>query len=110
LSVLALSPGKLLTGRALLGEVLGLVYGREPYLPHQYVSRLRQKIEPDRARPRFLLTVHAPATGWSHSILVGSRSQDSCPSATGLDAVLAVGRARARDSVEIGSKTVETPD
>jgi len=57
LQVLARSPGKLLTGRALLREVWGPAYGREPYLLHTHMSLLRQKLEPERAGPRYIQTV-----------------------------------------------------
>jgi two-component system, OmpR family, KDP operon response regulator KdpE len=56
LRVFALNEGKLLTHRALLREVWGPGYGSESNLLHVNVSQLRRKIEPDRARPRYLLT------------------------------------------------------
>jgi two-component system KDP operon response regulator KdpE len=52
----ALNEGKLLTHRMLLQEVWGPGYGSESNLVHVNVSQLRRKIEPDRARPRYLLT------------------------------------------------------
>jgi two-component system KDP operon response regulator KdpE len=62
LRVLALNKGKLLTHRALLREVWGPRYGTESNLLHVNVSQLRRKIEPDRARPRYLLT--EPGAGY----------------------------------------------
>jgi two-component system, OmpR family, KDP operon response regulator KdpE len=62
LRVLALSPGKLLTQRTLLQEVWGPAYAGEANLLHVNVSQLRRKIEPDRARPRYLLT--EPGAGY----------------------------------------------
>ncbi|MDX6506681.1 MAG: two-component system, OmpR family, operon response regulator KdpE [Gaiellaceae bacterium] len=56
LRVLARNEGKLLTHRAILQEVWGPGYGTESNLLHVHVSQLRRKIEPDPARPRYLLT------------------------------------------------------
>ncbi len=58
----ALNEGKLLTHRMLLQEVWGPGYGSESNLVHVNVSQLRRKIEPDRARPRYLLT--EPGAGY----------------------------------------------
>ncbi len=62
LRVLAVNEGKLMTHRALLREVWGPGYGSESNLLHVNVSQLRRKIEPDRARPRYLLT--EPGAGY----------------------------------------------
>ena len=62
LRVLATNEGKLLTHRVLLQEVWGPGYGNESNLLHVNVSQLRRKIEPDRARPRYLLT--EPGAGY----------------------------------------------
>jgi two-component system, OmpR family, KDP operon response regulator KdpE len=62
LRVLALNPGKLMTHRALLQEVWGPGYSNESNILHVNVSQLRRKIEPDRARPRYLLT--EPGAGY----------------------------------------------
>jgi two-component system, OmpR family, KDP operon response regulator KdpE len=56
LRLLALNEGKLLTHRALLQEIWGPGYDGAANLLHVNVSQLRRKIEPDRARPRYLLT------------------------------------------------------
>jgi two-component system KDP operon response regulator KdpE len=62
LRVLALNEGKLLTHRAILQDVWGPGYGSESNLIHVHVSQLRRKIEPDPARPRYLLT--EPGAGY----------------------------------------------
>jgi two-component system KDP operon response regulator KdpE len=62
LRVLAQNEGKLLTHPTLLREVWGPAYGRESHYLHVYVSQLRRKIEPDPARPRYLLT--EPGAGY----------------------------------------------
>jgi two-component system KDP operon response regulator KdpE len=58
LRVLAVADGKLVTREELLHDVWGPAYSGESYLLHTYVSQIRRKIEPDRKRPRYLLTVH----------------------------------------------------
>ena len=62
LRVLAINEGKLVTHRTLLQEVWGPAYVGESNLLHVNVSQLRRKIEPDRARPRYLLT--EPGAGY----------------------------------------------
>jgi two-component system KDP operon response regulator KdpE len=62
LRVLAQNEGKLLTHRAILREVWGPAYGDESNYLHVYVSQLRRKLEPDPARPRYLLT--EPGAGY----------------------------------------------
>ena len=62
LRVLAQNEGKLLTHRALLREVWGPAYDRESHYLHVYVSQLRRKVEPDPARPRYILT--EPGAGY----------------------------------------------
>jgi two-component system KDP operon response regulator KdpE len=54
--------GKLLTHPTILREVWGPRYGAESHYLHVYVSQRRRKIEPDPARPRFLLT--EPGAGY----------------------------------------------
>ena len=56
LRVLALNAGKLLTQRQLLQEVWGPGYVGAANLLQVNVSQLRRKIEPDRAKPRYLVT------------------------------------------------------
>ncbi len=62
LRVFMQNEGKLLTHRAILREVWGPAYGDESNYLHVYVSQLRRKIEPDPARPRYLLT--EPGAGY----------------------------------------------
>jgi two-component system KDP operon response regulator KdpE len=62
LQLLAQNEGKLLTHRTILREVWGPAYGDESHYLHVYVSQLRRKIEPDPARPRYLLT--EPGVGY----------------------------------------------
>jgi two-component system, OmpR family, KDP operon response regulator KdpE len=56
LALFAKNEGKLLTHRAILKAVWGPAYSDESHYLHVYVSQLRRKIEPDPARPRYLLT------------------------------------------------------
>jgi two-component system, OmpR family, KDP operon response regulator KdpE len=62
LRLLALNPGKLLTHRAILQEVLGPAYGAESNYLHVYVSQLRRKLEPDPSRPQYIVT--EPGAGY----------------------------------------------
>ena len=62
LRLLAVNEGKLLTHRAILRDVWGPAYGDESNYLHVYVSQLRRKLEPDPARPRYLLT--EPGAGY----------------------------------------------
>jgi len=62
LRVLARNPGKLLTHTTLLREVWGRGYGEESHYLHVYISQLRRKLEPDPARPRYILT--EPGAGY----------------------------------------------
>jgi two-component system KDP operon response regulator KdpE len=62
LSLFARNEGKLLTHRTILREVWGPAYGEESHYLHVYVSQLRRKVEPDPARPRYLLT--EPGAGY----------------------------------------------
>ncbi|MGH2933483.1 MAG: response regulator [Gaiellaceae bacterium] len=56
LRLLATNEGKLMTHAAILREVWGRAYADESHYLHVYVSQLRRKIEPDPARPRYILT------------------------------------------------------
>jgi len=62
LRVLARHPGKLMTHRMLLQEIWGPGYGSESSLLRVHVAQLRRRIEPDPARPRYLLT--EPGAGY----------------------------------------------
>jgi hypothetical protein len=48
--------GRLVTTRQLLATVWGPAYQTETHNLHVYVGQLRRKLEPDPARPRYLLT------------------------------------------------------
>ncbi len=56
LEILLRNPGKLITQRHLLTEVWGPTYLRETHYLRQYMAQLRNKLEPDPAHPRHLLT------------------------------------------------------
>jgi two-component system, OmpR family, KDP operon response regulator KdpE len=56
LEVLLRNPGKLLTRQQLLGEVWGPGYAEAAGNLRLYMAQLRRKLEPDPARPRWLLT------------------------------------------------------
>jgi two-component system KDP operon response regulator KdpE len=62
LRLLAQNEGKLLTHPAILRAVWGPAYREESNYLHVYVSQLRRKLEPDPARPRYLLT--QPGVGY----------------------------------------------
>ncbi|HEU6444104.1 MAG TPA: response regulator [Gaiellaceae bacterium] len=62
LRLLAQNEGKLMTHSTILREVWGPAYQRESSYLHVYVSQLRRKIEPDPARPRYILT--EPGAGY----------------------------------------------
>jgi two-component system, OmpR family, KDP operon response regulator KdpE len=62
LRLLATNEGKLLTHKMILREVWGPAYQRESSYLHVYVSQLRRKLEPDPARPRYILT--EPGAGY----------------------------------------------
>lgn len=62
LRLLARNEGKLLTHRTILREIWGAAYQAESHYLHVYISQLRRKIEPDPARPRYILT--EPGAGY----------------------------------------------
>jgi two-component system KDP operon response regulator KdpE len=62
LRLFAQNEGKLLTHPAILRAVWGPAYDAESHYLHVYVSQLRRKLEPDPARPRYLLT--EPGAGY----------------------------------------------
>ncbi len=62
LKVLAQHAGKVLTHRALLQAVWGPNYRTEDHYLHVYIRRLRQKLEPDPANPRYFIT--EPGAGY----------------------------------------------
>ena len=62
LRMLVTHAGKVLTHRHLLHEVWGAEYGEEFHMLHVNISNLRRKIEPDPARPQFIIT--EPGVGY----------------------------------------------
>ena len=62
LTLLARNEGKLLTHQAILRDVWGRAYADESHYLHVYVSPLRRTLEPDPARPRYILT--EPGAGY----------------------------------------------
>ncbi len=62
LRLLAQNEGKLLTHKTILQEVWGPAYQRESSYIHVFVSQLRRKLEPDPARPRYIIT--EPGAGY----------------------------------------------
>jgi two-component system, OmpR family, KDP operon response regulator KdpE len=56
LEILVRNAGRLVTQRHLLQEVWGPAYGKETNYLRVYLAQLRRKLEPDPARPRYLLT------------------------------------------------------
>jgi two-component system KDP operon response regulator KdpE len=62
LAVLLRSPGKVITHRALLKEVWGNAYADHVEYLRVYMAQLRRKLEPDQARPRYLVT--EPGVGY----------------------------------------------
>jgi two-component system, OmpR family, KDP operon response regulator KdpE len=62
LRLLAQNEGKLLTHPTILRDVWGPAYDDESHYLHVYVSQLRRKLEPDPARPAYLLT--EPGAGY----------------------------------------------
>jgi two-component system KDP operon response regulator KdpE len=62
LRLLVENEGKLLTHPAILRAIWGPAYREESNYLHVYVSHLRRKIEPDPARPRYIL--NQPGVGY----------------------------------------------
>ena len=62
LAVLVKSAGKVLTHRQLLRNVWGPAAGEETHYLRVYMNQLRQKLEADSARPKYLLT--EPGVGY----------------------------------------------
>jgi two-component system KDP operon response regulator KdpE len=56
LEILLRNPGKLMGQRQLLADVWGPTYLKQTHYLRQYMAQLRQKLEPDPAHPRHLLT------------------------------------------------------
>lgn len=72
LRALARHAGKTVTHESLLEQVWGPAYSREIEFIWVYIRRLRRKIEPDPARPRYIQT--APGVGYQLSAPAVARS------------------------------------
>jgi two-component system KDP operon response regulator KdpE len=99
LEVLLRNPGKLLSQQQLLAEVWGPGYARAKGNLRLYVAQLRRKLEPDPARPRWLLT--EPGMGYRFqpaALPVGSIPPSLSRS------VLAAGHARNRGRCRAGTR------
>jgi two-component system KDP operon response regulator KdpE len=62
LRTLVTNAGKVITHRHLLRQVWGSAYEEESHLLRVHMSNLRSKIEPELARPRYILT--EPGVGY----------------------------------------------
>ncbi len=62
LTTLARHAGRVMTHQQLLREVWGTRYGTQTQYLHVYMGQLRAKLEPERTRPRLLLT--EPGVGY----------------------------------------------
>jgi two-component system KDP operon response regulator KdpE len=60
--VLAQHQGRLVTHRQLLRDVWGPEYGNETHYLRVHVAHIRAKLEPDPARPRYVIT--EPGVGY----------------------------------------------
>ncbi|MCS7206986.1 MAG: response regulator transcription factor [Dehalococcoidia bacterium] len=56
LQVLVANAGKVLTHKELLQQVWGPEYGQETEYLRTFIKQLRRKLEPDPARPRYIVT------------------------------------------------------
>lgn len=72
LKQLVSNEGKVLTHRALLQSIWGPAYGGEAEYLRVYINRLRNKLEPDPANPRYLLT--EPGVGYRFVAAVVERT------------------------------------
>ncbi len=78
LRALAQHPGMVVSHTHLLERVWGAGYGQETEFLWVYIRRLRRKIEPDPAHPRYILT--APGVGYQLAeapITTGKQSQQA---------------------------------
>jgi len=77
LEVLLRHPGKLMSQRQLLAEVWGPGYADATGNLRLYMTQLRRKLEPDPARPRWLLT--EPGMGYRYQPDSNERRQGDAP-------------------------------
>ena len=83
LEVLLRNPGKLLTQRQLLTEVWGPGYADASGNLRLYMAQLRRKLEPDPARPRWLLTEPGMGYRYQPSHVSGNEDGDGSAAAAG---------------------------
>jgi two-component system, OmpR family, KDP operon response regulator KdpE len=100
LEVLVRNPGKLLSQQQLLAEVWGPGYARAKGNLRLYVAQLRRKLEPDPARPRWLLTER----GMGYRFQPGPPPVRSIPPSLSHSAVVA-GHARHRGRCRVGNRS-----
>jgi two-component system, OmpR family, KDP operon response regulator KdpE len=81
LEVLLRNPGKLLSHRQLLNEVWGPGYDNAGGNLRLYMAQLRRKLEPDPARPRWLIT--EPGMGYRYQPPDQDQDQDQAPDEAG---------------------------
>jgi two-component system KDP operon response regulator KdpE len=74
LEILVRHSGRLVSQRQLLAEVWGPQYETEGNYLRVYMAHLRRKLEPDPARPRYLLT--EPGMGYRFTA-AGARRESS---------------------------------
>ena len=77
LRYLATNPGAVITRDELLDEVWGSDAMPTPRTVDVHIARLRQKLEPTPATPRFILTVHGRGYRFVHT--AGARDNSSQP-------------------------------
>jgi two-component system KDP operon response regulator KdpE len=78
LKQLVTNAGKVLTHRMLLQNIWGPEYGGEAEYLRVYINRLRHKLEPDPANPRYFLT--EPGVGYRFAALEGEGAYRRIPS------------------------------
>jgi two-component system KDP operon response regulator KdpE len=84
LEILVRHAGKLVTQRQLLHEVWGPQYDSESHYLRVHMAHLRSKLEPDRTRPRYLLT--EPGMGYRFIPHGDDHDVDRAPSERSLPA------------------------
>jgi two-component system KDP operon response regulator KdpE len=81
LGAMASNPGKLLTHRWLLQRVWGPGYGNESQYLRVFIRQLRQKLQDEPGKPKYILT--EPGLGYRWKAEPGSASSDTGPHPSG---------------------------